>query len=164
VLAAVVIDGPGTDSSEPTMRLGPGDVNLDVIEIHSLWDPVVVEVSNVGDEAVEVLVIHRDSVREHANDGAIDWSAFSDEGIVSLGAGESWQGEVDTPSVFDGHYVLVSHQGNSGVGEVRVSIDYVDDALIWSALLCSVPSFAIIGWVLGVLRRDSQEVMGEEST
>ncbi len=164
VLAAVVIDGPGTDSSEPTMRLGPGDVNLDVIEIHSLWDPVVVEVSNVGDEVVEVLVIHRDSVREHANDGAIDWSAFSDEGIVSLGAGESWQGEVDTPSVFDGHYVLVSHQGNSGVGEVRVSIDYVDDALIWSALLCSVPSFAIIGWVLGELRRDSQEVMGEEST
>ncbi|MEC7700302.1 MAG: hypothetical protein VX652_00695, partial [Candidatus Thermoplasmatota archaeon] len=59
---------------------------------------------------------------------------------------------------------LVSHQGNSGVGEVRVSIDYVDDALIWSALLCSVPSFAIIGWVLGELRRDSQEVMGEEST
>ena len=164
VLAVVVIDGPGTDSSEPTMRLGPRDVNLDVIEIHSLWDPVVVEVSNVGDEAVEVLVIHRDSVREHANDGAIDWSAFSDEDIVSLGAGESWQGEVDTPSVFDGHYVLVSHQGNSGVGEVRVSIDYVDDALIWSALLCSVPSFAIIGWVLGELRRDSQEVMGEEST
>jgi hypothetical protein len=163
VLAVAVIDGPGTDSNEPTMRLGPGDVNLDVIEIHSLWDPVVVEVSNVGDVAVEVLVIHRDSVREHATGGAIDWSAFSDEGIVSLGAGESWQGEVDTPTVFDGHYVLVSHQGNSGVGEVRVTMDYVDDALIWSALLCSVPSFAIIGWVLGDLRRGSKEVMGEES-
>jgi hypothetical protein len=108
-------------------------------------------------------VIHRDSVREHAIGGAIDWSAFSDEGIVSLGAGESWQGEVDTPTVFDGHYVLVSHQGNSGVGEVRVTMDYVDDALIWSALLCSVPSFAIIGWVLGDLRRGSKEVMGEES-
>ena len=145
------------------MRLGPGDVNLDVIEIHSLWDPVVVEVSNVGSETVEVLVIHRDHVREHAKDGAIDWSAPLAGEAFSLGAGESWQGEVETPSVFDGHYVLVSHQGGTGIGEVRVTIDYVDDALIWSALLCSVPSFAIMGWVLGGIRRGPQEILGEEA-
>ncbi|MDP6562444.1 MAG: hypothetical protein QF377_01585 [Candidatus Thalassarchaeum sp.] len=163
ILAVAVIDGPGTDSDKPTMRLGPGDVNLDVIEIHSLWDPVVVEVSNVGNEAVEVLVIHRDNVREHAKDGAIDWSAPLAGEAFSLGAGESWQGEVETPSVFDGHYVLVSHQGDSGIGEVRVTIDYVDDALIWSALLCSVPSFSIMGWVLGGIRRVPQEIIGEES-
>ncbi len=163
LLAVVVIDGPGTDSDEPTMRLGPGDVNLDVIEIHSLWDPVLIEVDNVGSEAVEVLVIHRDLVREHASDGAIDWSAPLAGESFSLSTGESWQGEVVTPSVFDGHYLLVSHQGGSGVGEVRVTIDYVDDALIWSALLCSMPSFAIMGWVLGEARRGSQEVMGEEA-
>ena len=91
-------------------------------------------------------------MREHANDGTIDWSAFTDNEITSLEVGESWQGEVQTPSVFDGHYVLVSHQGDSGVGEVRITIDYVDDQLIWSALLCSLPSFAILGWVAGSIK------------
>ncbi|MEE2624917.1 MAG: hypothetical protein VYD50_01525 [Candidatus Thermoplasmatota archaeon] len=152
VLGAFVIDGPGTDSNEPNIRVGPGDVNLDVIEIHSLWDSVEIDIHNVGSEGVEVLVIHRDEVREHANDGTIDWSAFTDNEITSLEVGESWQGEVQTPSVFDGHYVLVSHQGDSGVGEVRITIDYVDDQLIWSALLCSLPSFAILGWVAGSIK------------
>ena len=30
------------------MRVGPGDVNLDVIEVHSLWHPAEVEARNVG--------------------------------------------------------------------------------------------------------------------
>ena len=51
------------------MRVGPGDVNLDVIEVHSLWHPAEVEARNVGLEDVQILVIHRDMVEEHAKGG-----------------------------------------------------------------------------------------------
>ena len=149
MLVFVIVDGPGTDKNEPSMRVGPGDVNLDVIEVHSLWHPAELEVRNVGLEEVQVLVIHRDMVEEHARGGMIDWSAFSNRDIHTLPSGESYKMEVETPSIFDGHYVLVSNQGDDGVGEVRITVEYVDGELIWTGVLSSVPSFAIIGLVVG---------------
>lgn len=149
ILLAVVVDGPGTDDEVPTMRVGPGDVNLDVIEVHSLWHPADIEVRNVGDEVVQVLIIHRDSVEDHAKDGIIDWTSLSGGDVRMLGPGEILSEQVETPSVFDGHYVLVTHQGDSGIGEVRISIEYVDGNLLWSAIISSVPAFAITGFVIG---------------
>ena len=50
------------------MRLGPDDVKIDTIEVHSFWDPVGVEIRNVGEESVHVIILHRslvvDNVRE----------------------------------------------------------------------------------------------------
>ena len=163
LLGSVIVDGPGTDDDLPTSRLGPGDVNLDVIEVHSFWDPAQVTVVNVGEEPVEVLVIHRDEVEEYAEMGIIAWDMLPPNGKVTVEAGESFGGEVETPTIADGHFVLISHQGDSGVGEVRVTIQYVDGSLLYSALICSMPSFAIIGWIVGLLFFDSKEVMGEES-
>ena len=146
------------------MRVGPGDVNLDVIEVHSLWHPAEVEARNVGLEDVQVLVIHRDMVEEHARGGRIDWSAFSDQDIQILSPGESYQVEVGTPTVYDGHYVLVSNQGEDGVGEVRITIEYVDGDLIWTGVLSSVPSFAISGLVVGrMIWSDKDEVSKQTS-
>ena len=143
------------------MRVGPGDVNLDVIEVHSLWHPAEVGVINVGDTDVEVIIIHRDAVVEHANDGVIDWSAVSDGGAHLLEPGGELGDQVETPSIFDGHFVLVSNQGDSGVGEVRITIEYVDSSLLWSAIISSIPSFAITGFVIGELYFSEDEV-GEE--
>ena len=155
-IVVFVIDGPGTDSENPTSRVGPGDVNLDVIEIHSLWEPADVEVRNVGEELVEVLVLHRDDVIGFADEGKIKWAELNNEivasghqGSHSLGPGESWNTQVMTPEFTDGHYVLVNHPGGSGVGEVRITIDYVDDELMFSAIASSLPAFAIIGIVIG---------------
>jgi len=161
ILLAVVVDGPGTDDDAPTMRVGPGDVNLDVIEVHSLWHPAEVGVINVGDTDVEVIIIHRDAVVEHANDGVIDWPAVSDGGAHLLEPGGELRDQVETPSIFDGHFVLVSNQGDSGVGEVRITIEYVDSSLLWSAIISSIPSFAITGFVIGELYFSEDEV-GEE--
>jgi len=163
MLLAVIVDGPGTNDEAPTMRVGPGDVNLEVIEVHSLWHPADVEVSNVGGEAVEVLIIHRDAVENHAKDGEIDWTAFSEQEARLLGPGEILSKQVETPSVFDGHYVLVTHQGDSGIGEVRITIEYVDGGLLWSAILFSIPAFAVTGLVIGKLYF-SEDEMGEEIT
>ena len=46
------------DEDEANMRFGIGDVNLDTIEVHSIWDPVIVDILfNVGENDVEVLLI-----------------------------------------------------------------------------------------------------------
>jgi len=157
-ILAFFIDGPGTDSEEPTSRVGPGDVNLDVIEIHSLRDPADVEIRNVGEELVEVLVLHRDDVIGYADEGEIKWADLNNNlvasghpGSHSLNSGETWKTLILTPQFTDGHYVLVNHPGDSGVGEVRITIDYSDDELMFSAIASSLPAFAIMGFVLGEL-------------
>ncbi len=147
-LLLVIVDGPGTDEDAATMRLGAGDVNLDVVEVHSLWHPAEIEVINVGSEPLDVLVVHRDLVEQHAIGGRIVWSGLSEQGVYSIGPGGKIVEEVDTPTVWDGHYVLVSHQGDSGEGEARVTIKYVDEDLLWSAVLCSMPCFGIVGWLM----------------
>ncbi len=163
LLGSLIVDGPGTDDDLPTSRLGPGDVNLDVIEVHSFWDPAQVKVVNVGEEPVEVLVIHRDEVEEYAEMGQIAWEMLPMDEKVTLEAGGSFEEEIATPTIADGHFVLISHQGETGVGEVRVTIEYVDGILLYSALVCSIPSLAIMGWIVGSLIFESKEVMREES-
>jgi hypothetical protein len=164
MLVFVVIDGPGTDENEPTMRVGPRDVNLDVIEVHSLWHPAEVEVRNVGLADVQILVIHRDMVEEHARGGKIDWSAFSNQDIQIISPGEVYQVEVETTTVFDGHYVLVSNQGDDGVGEVRITIEYVDGYLVWTGVLSSVPSFAISGLVVGGMIWSNKDEVSKQTS
>jgi hypothetical protein len=49
-----------------------------------------------------------------------------------------------------------------GVGELRITMDYVDDELLWSALLSSVPAFLITGLVIDQVIRRSEDEMGEQ--
>jgi hypothetical protein len=168
-LATVAVDGPGTDEDIPNMRLGPGDVNIDIIEVHSLWDPVRVEVSNVGEHHVHAIILHRSLVVEHVDRGTVDW-----ESIVSslspnefqdliIDPGQSWETEVSTPSIFDTHLVLVKSAYDGDFSEIRITMHYVDDELIWSALLLSVPAFLITGLVIEQATRRSEDEVGEQS-
>ena len=168
-LTTVAVDGPGTDEDIPNMRLGPGDVNIDIIEVHSLWDPVRVEVSNVGEHHVHAIILHRSLVVEHVDRGTVDW-----ESIVSslspnefqdliIDPGQSWETEVSTPSIFDTHLVLVKSAYDGDFSEIRITMHYVDDELIWSALLLSVPAFLITGLVIEQATRRSEDEVGEQS-
>ena len=103
-------------------------------------------------------------VEVHAKGGRINWSAFSDRDIQIISPGEVYQVEVETTSLFDGHYVLVSNQGDDGIGEVRITIEYVDGDLIWTGVLSSVPSFAISGLLVGrMIWSDKDEVSKQTS-
>jgi hypothetical protein len=53
-------------------------------------------------------------------------------------------------------------QADYGVGELRITMDYVDDELLWSALLSSVPAFLITGLVIDQVIRRSEDEMGEQ--
>jgi len=169
-LAVFAVDGAGTEEDTPNIRFGPGDVNIDTIEVHSLWDPVGVEVRNVGEAPVYVVIVDRSHVVPHTDRGFVDWDSIvassalnPDFQSVILDAGESWAAEVSTPSIFDTHLILCRVAGIAdGVGELRITMDYVDDELLWSALLSSVPAFLITGLVIDQVIRRSEDEMGEQ--
>ena len=120
-----VIDGSGTNEDEANMRFGIDDVNLDTIEVHSLWDPVIIDVFNVGDNDVEVLLIQRDFVEEYAEKGIFQWDQFVSKGNLSIVEVNSSLTFTITPdSLFDVNIVLVrlSNSENleeDSLGEVR---------------------------------------------
>ncbi|MEE3277832.1 MAG: hypothetical protein VX216_04855, partial [Candidatus Thermoplasmatota archaeon] len=175
-LATVAVDGPGSDEDIPNMRLGPGDVNIDTIEVHSLWDPVRIEISNLGEVPIYLFVVDRDSLVPYVDNGDVEWVPMFIE--IEQGplppsdlfyqkkfilAGEAWETETSTPSIFDTQLILVMMDENDeGVGEVRITMHYVDDELIWSALLLSVPAFLITGLVIDQMARRSEDEMGEQ--
>ena len=168
-LAMVAVDGSGADEDIPNMRLGPGDVNIDTIEVHSLWDAVGVEVSNVGEHSVHAIILHRSLVVGHVDRGTVDWESIvnslpaAEYQDMVIDSGISWQTEVSTPSVFDTHLILVKPAFDGEYSEVRVTMHYVDDELIWSATLLSVPAFLIAGLVIDQKLRRSEDEVGEQA-
>ena len=160
------------------MRLGPGDVNIDTIEVHSLWDPVRIEISNLGEAPIYLFIVDRDSLVPYVDNGDVDWVPMFIEIEQGSGwetpsdpfyqkkyilEGETWETETSTPSIFDTQLILVMMSENDeGVGEVRITMHYVDDELIWSALLLSVPAFLITGLVIDQMTRRSEDEMGEQ--
>ena len=153
-LLAGVVDGPGTDENEANMRVGIGDVNLDTIEVHSLWDPVFVDVSNVGGNNLDILLIQRKYVEPHVEKGIFNWDSFEDSGqFIFLPSNESIELEVNPTTLFDVYIILVRISesidlDSDALGEVRISAHYVDDKLLWTGLLVSLPAFIITGIVL----------------
>ena len=156
VLIFGAIDGPGADEDTPNYRLGDGDVKLDTIEVHSLSHPVGVEIRNVGEYPVGVMIVDRDEVVPYSDKGIIDWDSIiadstmdSNFRLSSLAEGELLNTEVDIDSLFDSYLVLLRvSESSDGIAEVRITMEYVDDELIWSALLASWPSFIIFGIVV----------------
>jgi len=153
-LAVGVIDGSGTNEDEANMRFGIDDVNLDTIEVHSLWDPVIIDVFNVGDNDVEVLLIQRDFVEEHTEKGIFYWDQFVSQGNLSIVEVNSSLTFTITPdSLFDVNIVLVRLNNSENIeedslGEVRIVSNYVDDELIFTGFLVSFPAFIITGIVI----------------
>jgi hypothetical protein len=149
-----VVDGPGTDEDEANMRVGIGDINLDTIEVHSLSDPVFIDISNVGDNDVDVLLILRDYVEGHVEKGIFDWDSFVSEGeLTTLQSNSSIELEITPDGLFDVYIILVKisdieNLDSDALGEVRITPHYVDDELLWTGLLSSIPAFIITGIVL----------------
>ena len=75
---------------------------------------------------------------------------------------ESWQVEIETDSIFDSHLVVCYLDEGDSVSELRITMYYVDDELMWSALLSSWPSFIIFGIAVeGLIYRSKQIEINE---
>ena len=159
-----IIDGPGTNDDNPNFRVGYGDINLETIEVHSLSDPVAVEIINVGDNNLEILLIKLSEVENYADKGSFDWDKFVEYGdLMILNADKTINTEVPANDFFDVYLILirlpniedcVDCSNNSKFGEVRIISEYADDELLLSAILSSIPSFYIIGYVIGSINQN----------
>ena len=164
-IAFVAVDGPGSDDDIPNFRLGPGDIAIDTVEVHSLSHPVQVEISNVGEFGSLCIVLERSHVVSHFEGGSFkDGYNFYDlleypHQSAPLLSGESWTGEVETPSIFDTHLVICHSPG--GLSELRISMEYVDDELLFTGILASLPAFIITGLVVDVASR-SEGIEGQD--
>ena len=74
-------------------------------------------------------------------------------------SGDSWSGEVETPSIFDTHLIICHSPG--GLSELRISMEYVDDELLFTGSLASLPAFIITGLVVDVASR-SEGIEGQD--
>ena len=170
VLIFGAIDGPGADEDIPNYRLGNGDVKLDTIEVHSLSHPVGVEIRNVGENPVDVMIVDRDQVVPYSDRGVFDWNSIISDSttdsnfiLSSLAEGELLNTEVEIESLFDSYLVLLRvSESADGIAEVRITMDYVDDELMWSALLASLPSFIIFGIVVEGLVNRSKQIVSDD--
>ena len=126
-----------------------------------------VEIRNVGENPVDVMIVDRDQVVPHSDRGMIDWDSIisdstmdSNFNLSSLAEGELLNTEVEIESLFDSYLVLLRvSESSDEIAEVRITMEYVDDELIWSALLASWPSFIIFGIVVeGYVNRSKQVV------
>ena len=80
----------------------------------------------------------------------------------TIGPGESVVTAVDTKTIFDTHLVICSSDQSSL--EVRITMHYFDDELMWSAVVASLPAFFITGLVIDSRREQSSHIEGEDST
>jgi len=82
--------------------------------------------------------------------------------LMTLYPGQIVNFEVNTTSLFDAYLLLIRLSNSQDcedclvdleLGEVRITSNYVDDELLWTAILSSLPSFCIIGYVLGSINQ-----------
>ncbi|MCH1591631.1 MAG: hypothetical protein L7R66_01420 [Candidatus Thalassarchaeaceae archaeon] len=174
-MVQATIDGPGTDEDVPNYRIGSGDYIIETIEVHSLSHPVTVEISNLHsrpglippeEKIICVISMRSDVVHLFDRGGFSDEYEFYDlldlphHSNHTIASGESAGAVVDTKSIFDTHLVIC--HSPQFTEEVRITMNYFDDELIWSALLVSLPAFFITGLVINSIMNKSDHVEGED--
>ena len=102
------------------------------------------------------MIVDRDEVVPYSDKGIIDWDSIiadstmdSNFRLSSLAEGELLNTEVEIDSLFDSYLVLLRvSESSDGIAEVRVTMEYVDDELIFTGFLVSFPAFIITGIVI----------------
>lgn len=148
ILLAGAVDGPGTHPSNPDFRMEGDDVRLETLEVHSLAEPVLVSIENLGEVAVQALLVGIGDVEPHASRGVIDFDSVAPQGeLVMLQPDSTWLYEYTPDSITERKVILFRSAVMEGpVAEVSVVNQYPDeDLLLVSGFLISMLSFIIIG-------------------
>ena len=151
-LGAVVlmgaVEGPGTNPENPDFRMEGDDVRLEILEVHSLNQPVVVTVENLGQVSVQALLVDIEDVEPHADRGIIDFDSVTPKGEYSvLRPGSTWTLDYIPESITERKVILFKAAlTESGIAEVSLLNEYPDsDVLLLSGFLISMFSFVIVG-------------------
>ena len=151
-LGAVVlmgaVEGPGTNPENPDFRMEGDDVRLEILEVHSLSQPVIITVENLGQVSVQALLVDIEGVEPHADRGIIDFDSVTPKGEYSvLRPGSTWTLDYIPESITERKVILFKAAlTESGIAEVSLLNEYPDsDVLLLSGLLISMFSFVIVG-------------------
>ncbi len=148
ILLMGTVEGPGTNPANPDFRMEGDDVRLEILEVHSLNQPVIITVENLGQVSVQALLADIENVEPHADRGIIDFDSVIPMGAYSmLRPGSTWTLEYTPESITENKVILFkAATTESGVAEVSLLNEYPDsDTLLFSGFLISMFSFVIAG-------------------
>ena len=148
ILLMGTVEGPGTNPANPDFRMEGDDVRLEILEVHSLDQPVIITVENLGQVTVQALLADIENVEPHADRGIIDFDSVIPMGTYSmLRPGSTWTLEYTPESITENKVILFkAATTESGVAEVSLLNEYPDSGtLLFSGFLISMFSFVIAG-------------------
>ena len=153
ILMAVNVQSSTVDD-RVSYQLGPEDSTFEIIQKFEPGDSVDTTVTNLHqDITIEVVVVIVESAVPAMEEGSIDWSIMKTLGeFYTVAPNSTLALEVDSPKVYT---LIVMHNPSTveeDVVQVRVLNDYHQNVM-WMALLLSLPSLWITGFVLHRLKR-----------
>ncbi|MEE2758483.1 MAG: phosphatase PAP2 family protein [Candidatus Thermoplasmatota archaeon] len=153
ILLASMAYQEDTLDERASMRLGPGDSNIDVIQELVPEQEAIFILTNMDDEfAVEVVIIELYDASKAMDVDGIIWEEINEQAIT-IAPGETHQ----FPAIDDKKYwhLAVVHLNDTaeGVVSVHITVEYTGEDLVTTSLIMSLPSMWMTGWVLHRLCR-----------
>ena len=152
-LSASMTYQSATMDDRASMRLGPGDSNIDIIQQMEYGDEAIFTLTNFDDEfAIEVVIMELEEAAASMDDDGIIWDDIKEQAI-SISPGDSHRFEpIDEHKYW--HLAIVHlNESADDVVEVHILVEYSGDDLVNHSLIMSLPSLWITGWVLHRLGR-----------
>ena len=157
ILMSVNIQSETVDS-RVSYQLGADDSTFEIIQEFEPGSSVSSNLTNLHDSIrLEVVVLIVEMSEPAMEDGSIDWEIMKTLGdYYTVEPQSTLMLEIDTPNNY--HLIIMHNPGNSNgsseneVIQVRIINDYHED-IMWKAVLLSLPSLWITGFVLHRLYR-----------
>ncbi len=147
-----------TADSRISYQLGAEDSTFEIIQEFNPGSSVSSNLTNLHESiTLEVVVIIVEMSEPAMEDGSIDWEIMKTLGdYYTVEPQSTLMLEIDTPNNY--HLIIMHNPGNSNgsseneVVQVRIINDYHED-IMWKAVLLSLPSLWITGFVIHRLYR-----------
>ena len=152
ILMSVNIQSETVDS-RVSYQLGADDSTFEIIQEFEPGSSVSSNLTNLHDSIrLEVVVLIVEMSEPAMEDGSIDWEIMKTLGdYYTVEPQSTLMLEIDTPNNY--HLIIMHNPGNSNgsseneVIQVRIINDYHED-IMWKAVLLSLPSLWITGFVI----------------
>ena len=157
ILMSVNIQSEAADS-RISYQLGADDSTFEIIQKFDPGSSVSSNLTNLHESiTLEVVVIIVEMSEPAMEDGSIDWEIMKTLGeYYTVEPQSTLMLEIDSPNNY--HLIIMHNPGNSDgsseneVVQVRIINDYHED-IMWKAVLLSLPSLWITGFVIHRLYR-----------
>ena len=135
-----------------SMKLGPGDSNMDIIQKMSYGDNATFIITNLDEEhSIEVVIIELEMAARSMDRGDVIWEEISHM-AVSISHGETHSFKIEQHKYWHLAIVHLNESVEDNV-EVHINVEYSGEDLVTQSLIMSLPSMWMTGWVIHRLYR-----------